>query len=903
MSEVEQLAPQMQQRDWHAMSPDSVVAALDSSETGLDDDEARRRLEEYGENVLQEVGGPNALRLFLRQFANVLVCVLIVAAAVSVAVGEHLDAAAIMAIVILNAVFGFLQEYRAEQAVEALRKLASPTAMVLRCGQQTQVQASEVVPGDVLVLESGAKVAADARLLQAVNLQADESLLTGESVPVEKASEALRSRLAVADRANMVYMGTNISYGRGRAVVLNTGMTTEMGQIAEQVQAPEITRTTLEVKIARLAKGLTIGITVLGAALFVVGLIAQRDPIEMFMMAVSLAVSAIPEGLPAVVTLSLALAVRRMANRNAIVKRLAASETLGSTTVICSDKTGTMTANEMTVARIYADGRFLEVSGVGYQPEGDIRLDGEAVALEDWPVLARLAQVGVLCNDADLVRTDEVWDVVGNPTEGALLPLARKIGLDEQELRQQVPRLHEVPFDSERKRMSTVHPTTDDALLVAIKGAPEVLLERCTHLLTNAAVTELEPQRVEQTLSAAAQMAADALRVLAFAYRLAPADADLRDPEAVESELVFIGLVGMIDPPRPEVPEAIRVCEQAGVRVIMLTGDHKITAAAVARQIGLLQDGDGVVTGDEVEQMDEQELAREVEQIAVYARVAPAHKVRILRALQDCGHVVGMTGDGVNDAPALKRSDIGVGMAQKGTDVTREVSDIVLADDNFSTIVAAVEEGRVVYDNIRKFARFLLSANFDEFVTISVAILLGWPLPLLPLQILWINIVTDGLPALALGVGPAEEAVMRRPPRDPRENMLADMLPYLVVAALVAAACALTAFRWELLATGDVVMARTLVLTQVVCFELFLVFNCQSDRASVWTLGFRNRALVGAVLLSALMHVCLVYLPFTQRVFKLGPMGLADWGRMLVLSVPALALSPRWLVRHGTRAV
>jgi len=688
MSQVEQLTDRGEQPDWHAMAPAAVLGAVGSSEAGLDDEEASRRLERYGENVLTRKGGPSVFRILLRQFANVLVCVLMVAAAVSVGVGEYLDAGAIMAIVILNAVFGFLQEYRAEQAVEALRKLASPTAIV-----------------------------------------------------------------------------------------------------------------TLEVKIARLAKWLTIGIVALGAVLFVVGVIAQRDPIEMFMMAVSLAVSAIPEGLPAVVTLSLALAVRRMAKRNAIVKRLAASETLGSTTVICSDKTGTMTANEMTVARIYADGRFLEVSGVGYQPEGEIGLDGEAVALEDWPVLERLAQVGVLCNDAELARTDEMWDIIGNPTEGALLPLARKIGLDERELREQMPRVHEVPFDSERKRMSTVHPTSDDGLLVAIKGAPEVLLQYCTRVLTNAGVRELEPERVEQTLSAATEMAADALRVLGLAYKLAASDTDLEDAEHIESGLIFIGLVGMIDPARPEVRPAIELCQQGGVRVIMLTGDHKITAAAVGRQIGMLEEGDRVVTGEDVARMDEQELAREVERIAVYARLAPPHKVRILRALQARGEVVGMTGDGVNDAPALKRSDIGVGMALKGTDVTREVSDIVLADDNFSTIVAAVEEGRIVYDNIRKFTRFLLSANFDEFITISVAILLGWPLPLLPLQILWINIVTDGLPALALGVGPAEDGVMDRPPRDPRENMLADMLPFLVVAALVAAACALAAFRWELAAT------------------------------------------------------------------------------------------------------
>ena len=900
MSQVEQLTDRGEQPDWHGMAPAAVLAAVGSSEAGLDDDEASRRLERYGENVLTRKGGPSAFRILVRQFANVLVCVLMVAAAVSVGVGEYLDAGAIMAIVILNAVFGFLQEYRAEQAVEALRKLASPTAIVLRSGQQRQVEASKVVPGDVLVLETGAKVSADARLLESVNLKADESLLTGESVPVSKRSEALAARLAMADRANMAYMGTNVSYGRGRAVVVNTGMATEMGEIAEQVQAPEVTRTTLEVKIARLAKWLTIGIVALGAVLFVVGVIAQRDPIEMFMMAVSLAVSAIPEGLPAVVTLSLALAVRRMAKRNAIVKRLAASETLGSTTVICSDKTGTMTANEMTVARIYADGRFLEVSGVGYQPEGEIGLDGEAIALADWPVLERLAQVGVLCNDAELARTDEMWDIIGNPTEGALLPLARKIGLDERELREQMPRVHEVPFDSERKRMSTVHPTSDDGLLVAIKGAPEVLLQYCTRVLTNAGVRELEPERVEQTLSAATEMAADALRVLGLAYKLAASDTDLEDAEHIESGLILVGLVGMIDPARPEVRPAIELCQQGGVRVIMLTGDHKITAAAVGRQIGMLEEGDRVVTGEDVARMDEQELAREVERIAVYARLAPPHKVRILRALQARGEVVGMTGDGVNDAPALKRSDIGVGMALKGTDVTREVSDIVLADDNFSTIVAAVEEGRIVYDNIRKFTRFLLSANFDEFITISVAILLGWPLPLLPLQILWINIVTDGLPALALGVGPAEDGVMDRPPRDPRENMLADMLPFLVVAALVAAACALAAFRWELAATGDLVMARTLVLTQVVCFELFLVFNCQSDRASVWEVGFRNRALVGAVLISALMHLCLVYLPFTQGVFKLAPMELADWGRILALSLPALAISPRWLVARGS---
>ncbi|MGC9316608.1 MAG: cation-translocating P-type ATPase [Armatimonadota bacterium] len=907
---------------WHAMGVPEVADQLQTDpQAGLSSQEAERRIEEYGRNELITRGGPSALKLFVRQFAEILVIVLIVATAVSFAIGERLDAIVIMAIVILNAILGFVQEYRAEKAVEALRRMASPTATVLRDDRQVEVKAAEVVPGDVLVLETGDKVAADARVVEAFNLECDEALLTGESLPVTKQTEPVGADAAVSEHSSMVFMGTHVTYGRGRAVVTQTGMSTQMGLIAEQVRAPDTTRTTLERKLQVLATWLLIVVCGLCAVVFFFGwLVRGQSPMGLFMAVVALAVAAIPEGLPAVVTLSLAISVRRMARRNAIVKRLAAAEALGATTVICSDKTGTMTANEMAVVRIWSGGATFEVDARGYAPEGEVRRNGQVVDVEDASALQQLARVAVLCNDSTLV-SDGDWTITGDPTEGALLPLAHKLGVNESEVQERLPRVQEIAFDSERKRMTTLH-DAGEAVFVATKGAAEVVVDRCSSMLRDDEVVELSSDAAQQITTAAADMADDALRVLALAYREIDRVPQPLEADEIERDLVFVGLVGMIDPPRPEVAPAIARCREAGVRVKMVTGDHRATATAIARDIGLL-DGGRVVNGNELDDMSDEELRESVGDIAVFARMAPDHKVRILQALKERGEIVGMTGDGVNDAPALKRSDIGVGMAKNGTDVTREVADIVLADDNFASIVAAVEEGRIVYDNIRKFTRFLLSANFGELLIISIAVLAGWPLPLLPLQILWVNLVTDGLPALALGVTRGEADIMQRPPRDPRENMLADMVPYLGVVALFCAAGALGGFLWEMSAQGfgyqamlDLAaaghgtaeltvaqqhalrMAHTVVLTQIVLFELFVVFNCQSDRKSFRQLGFRNLHLLGAVAASLALHAALLYIPALRRMFHLGVLGLEAWGRVLVLALPGLFISPRVLVRH-----
>ncbi len=955
-------------QDWHSMPVAEVADQLQTDTTnGLSQEEAKRRLEQYGPNELDKSGGPNPLKILLRQFANILVIVLMVAAAVSFMIGEHIDATVIMAIVIINAVLGFFQEYRAEQAVEALRKMASPTATVVRHGRQAEVDAQDVVPGDILVLETGGKIAADCRVCESFNLETDEALLTGESLPVGKQTEANASDSPLAEHSAEVFMGTHVTYGRGRAIVTETGMSTQMGRIAAQVRTTDATHTGLEAKLERLATWLLIVVVGLCAIVFLIGwLVRDREPLGLFMAVVSLAVAAIPEGLPAVVTLSLAISVRHMAKRNAIVKRLSAAEALGSTTVICSDKTGTMTANEMAVVRIRTAEHEYTVEANGYEPSGDILRNGEPVT--GVPALEQLARAATLCNDATLLEEGD-WTITGDPTEGALLPLACKIGLDHEDVRADYPRVQEVAFDSTRKRMSTIH-EANGGYLVATKGAAESILSLCTHLVRGGEVVEMDEETRAQTLDAVADMADDALRVLALAHRRMDEMCDPCNAETVEHDLTFIGLVGIIDPPRPEVAQSIAECHDAGIDVKMVTGDHRATAAAIAREIGLLNGG-RVVDGRELDEMSDEDLSAAISDISVLARMAPDHKVRILEALQDRGEIVGMTGDGINDAPAIKHSDIGVGMAKKGTDVTREVSDIVLADDNFASIVAAVEEGRVVYDNIRKFTRFLLSANFGELLIISIAVLAGWPLPLLPLQILWVNLVTDGFPALALGMTKGEPDIMARPPRNPKENMLGDMVPYLAVVAVLCTAGALGGFLWEMRAHGysygEVVafgdyphggevttytvkagqspeqvasqyditveeliqlnptgtrasisagetiivraamsedaknalrMAHTVVLTQIVLFELFVVFNCQSDRKSFRQIGCQNKYLFGAVTISLALHAALLYIPALRETFDLGVLSASDWGRVLLLSVPGLFISPRVLVRH-----
>ncbi len=908
---------------WFLLPAEEVVARLGvDPDVGLSEEEAARRLREYGPNEIQEEAGRGPLAILAGQVLEPLVLILVVAAGIAAAIWwvegpDHeplpYDSLAILAIVILNTVLGFVQEYRAEQAVAALKRMAAPESTVRRNGRIRRIPAREVVPGDILILEAGDRIPADACLLHTANLEVDESALTGESVPVRKHPRPLTDpRTELGDQANMVFMGTVVTYGRGEAVVVATGMATAMGRIAHLLQSVEEEETPLQRDLARVGRQLgmavlAIAVVVTGVGILRAGRLTLDVALDMFLFGVALAVAAIPEGLPAVVTAVLALGMRRMAERNAIVRRLPAVETLGSATVICSDKTGTLTRNEMTVTQVLLGSeRLIQVEGQGYTPTGRFRDDRGAVEPSATPELRWLATAAALNNDAELVQgEDGRWRVIGDPTEGALLVLARKAGLDPDRLRRDFPRVGEIPFSSERKRMTTIHPM-DGRQVAIVKGAPEVILERCSQIREGDGTRPCTPEDRARILEQNEALAGRALRTLAFASRVL--EADLRDdqgdydPETVEQDLVWDGLVGMIDPPRPEVRDAIRVARQAGIRTVMITGDHRLTALAIARDLGIAGPEAEALTGAELSEMDDEHLKQVVERISVYARVNPEHKLRIVEALKAHGHVVAMTGDGVNDAPALRRADIGVAMGITGTDVSKEAADMVLADDNYATIVAAVAEGRTILDNITKFLRYLLSSNMGEVATMFSAMLLAGVLalsvdgrlflPLLAAQILWINLVTDGGPALAMGVDPPEPDVMERPPR-PLHAPIIDrtMWAFIFLAGGVMALGSLFVMDsylpggltdWRVLSLdrdADLVYARTVVFTTLVLFQLVNAFNCRSGWRSVFTAGVRsNPWLWLAVGFSLAAQIAVIYWMPLQRAFDTVPLGLADWG-------------------------
>jgi len=823
--------------------------------------------------------------------------ILIFAAAVSFLLGETTDAIVISAVLILNAILGFVQEYRAEKAIEALKKLAAPKAKVLREAQEAVIPAREVVPGDILLFEAGDRIAADARLLGAMNLKIEEALLTGESVPSLKFVTALPKDTPLADRENMAYSGTTTTYGRGMGIVVATGMETEFGKIAERIQEVKEEPTPLQLRLEKL--GIMLGglVLLISAVLFAIALFEGVPILESFFLAVALAVSAVPEGLPAVVTVALALGVRTMSRKNAIVRRLASVETLGSTTVICSDKTGTLTKDEMTVTRVFVNGQCcLDVSGSGYEPDGGFSRNGGLVELGEQSGLSLLLKIGCLCNHASLGDT-EGWSVVGDPTEGALLTLAGKAGIWREDLLKESPLIAEIPFDSARKRMTTIH-QVDGKRVAYVKGAPEIILELSSFVHADGEVRELNQNDRERTLKAVQEMATDALRVLALGYREIPPGTE-SSSEEVERELVFAGVVGMIDPPKAGVKEAIATTKRAGIRSVMITGDHELTAKAIAEEIGMLEKGGKVLTGMDLDRMSQEELDAEVEHIAVFARTSPDHKVRILQALQKKGHVVAMTGDGVNDAPAIKGADIGISMGIKGTDVTREASDMILADDNFATIVSAVEQGRGIYDNIRKFIRLLLSTNLDEILLVASAILLRLPVPILPIQILWLNVVSDGLPALALSFDPYDKDIMERKPRSPQEGIFHGMLLFVLAAALVAfLAQMLLLIYWRNTNFVSLDRLRTIIFTSTVLFELFFVFNCRSETRSVFRTNiFENTKLVLAVGSSFLLQLAVVYIPFFQPLFKTVPLNGSDWLIVLAIAASGLLILPEIFMR------
>jgi Ca2+-transporting ATPase len=877
-------------RAWHALSAEAVLRELGSGPGGLSAEEARRRFESAGPNALQAAPGVSPWSLLAGQFKNVLIIILLAATALSALLGHGVEAVAITVIVLFAVLLGFVQEYRAERSIEALREMAAPRATVIRGGQEIDLPAREIVPGDLLVLTSGNRVAADARLLQGMNLKAQEAPLTGESTPVEKHAEALfDAAAAVGDRRNMVYAGTTIGYGRGLAVVVATGAQTEVGRIAQMLLEVQPGRTPLQANLDRLGRTLARAALAVVAAIVAIGLLRGQPFIEMLVFGIALAVAVVPEALPAVVTISLALGVQRLVRRRALMRRLAAVETLGSTSVICTDKTGTLTRDEMTVRRLYVAGQFVDVTGSGYVPDGQFHTGG--VALEVGPkardslagAVRDLLEAAALASDAHLVRDAArgSWGLKGDPTEGALVVAAAKAGLHKAELDAARPRIHEIPFTSESKRMTTLHSGPDGAVAFA-KGAPEILLAACTHEQAPVGTVVLDGPARDRILSAARRMAADALRVLAVAT--------LRDatPATCERGLTLLGLVGMFDPPRAEAREALATCEQAGIRVVMITGDHPLTAEAIARELGLLKGG-RVVTGVELAALDDTTLGREVEDIDVCARVSPADKLRVVEALQKRGHVVAMTGDGVNDAPALKKADIGIAMGVTGTDVAREAAAMTLTDDNFASIVAAVEEGRGIFGNIKKYLMFLLSSNVGEIGLIAGTALLGMPLPLTAVQILYVNLATDGLPALALAVDPPEDDLMRRPPRDPRAGMFG---PQVVALMLVGGAWSMlvnvTLFAWLLHTGRPLAEAMTMTFASLVLIQFLKAYCYRSDRASVTRRPFANRWLNLAIAWEVSLLALILYLPALQGPFGTFALSPADWA--IVLGTAATVL-------------
>lgn len=875
---------------WHSIEAPQVLKELDTDlHKGLTEEEVKSRLEKYGYNELKKEEKISPFILFINQFKNILIIILIVAIVLSALVGEVVDAAIIAVIVVFCAVLGFIQEYRAERALEALKKMLSPTITALRGGKEEEVPSKELVPGDLLLLEAGDKIPADARLVENHSLRCDEAPLTGESVPVGKDIKPLSENVRVSDRRNMVFTGTIVTYGRGKAVVTSTGMTTEFGKIAEEVTAVKTEKTPLEKRTEEIGKWL--GIISLIICFLVAGISVVREIfvgkidfpfiVTMVMFAVALAVAAVPEALAAIVTGALAIGMHQMAQRNALVRKMTAVETLGCTTVICSDKTGTLTKGEMTVRKIFAGGRAIEVTGAGYDPKGEFK--GSEIGIKNSKSLQMLLQSGLLCSDAILEEKEGKWFVKGDPTEGALVVAAVKAGYHETEMRLENPRIEEIPFSSERKRMTTIHQMTDGKRMAFMKGAPEVVLQKCSHILDDGGVRELKETERDQILKVNEEMAQAALRVLGLAYRDCP-DAIECTEEYLEHHLVFVGLSGMMDPPREEAIEATKVCKQVGIKPIMITGDHKLTAVAIAKEIGIYKEGDRVLTGEELEKMSDEEFEKIVDKVTVYARVSPMDKLKIVKAWKARGEVVAMTGDGVNDAPALKQADIGIAMGISGTDVAKEASDMVLNDDNFATIVKAIERGRWIYDNIKKYLTYLLRCNITEVVVIGGVVVISGPeyLPLLPAAILYMNLATDGLPALALGVAPPDPDLMQRPPRDPNESVFSwDVKAFILLALFIEIPFFFFLFYHELY---DITHARTETFFLFIIIELIIALNFRSMRYSIFKAP-PHKWLILALVWEFALVAFLVQFPSVREAFGIIKPTFTDLGIIICFGV------------------
>ncbi|MBM3227733.1 cation-translocating P-type ATPase [Candidatus Peribacteria bacterium] len=868
---------------FHAVSSAEACRVLGADpHRGLSPEQARHRSEIYGVNALLVTKKASPFKILFAQFCNVLTVILLLGAGVSAALGHAVEAVTIAVIVVFSVLLGFIQEFRAEKAIDALKRMAAPSAIILRDGEEMDVPAEEIVPGDMVILTTGDRVPADGRVVLSVNMQTDEAAMTGESLPVEKDAHAtISEKASLGDRRTMVYAGTSVSYGRGTAVVTATGMHTEFGAIAGMLSTVETAETPLQKSLDRMGHHLARAAFVIIAIIAGLGLMRGQPIIEVLLFGIALAVAVVPEALPAVVTISLAIGVQRMVRRHALIRRLPAVETLGCTSVICSDKTGTLTKDQMTVRKVFVGDNFIDVTGAGYEPHGSFLL-GEKEITPD-ALLIELLQAGALASDARLTHIEgDGWTVRGDPTEGALIAVAAKAGLKKEALDERFPRIAEIPFTSESKRMTTIH-SVDGPDIAYTKGAPEIVLSACTGIRTEKGYAMLSPDDRERILSAAQTMAGKALRVLAVASK----EGD--DVATAQKDMTFLGLLGMIDPPRPDAADAVMRCKSAGISVIMITGDHPVTAQAIAKELGIL-DGGRAVTGSDLDAMDDAELAGSVMDIDVFARVSPSHKLRIVSSLQGLGHTVAMTGDGVNDAPALKKADIGVAMGINGTDVTREAAAMTLTDDNFASIVAAVEEGRQIFANIHKYLLYLLSSNTGEIVLMTAATLAGVPLPLTAAQILYVNLATDGLPALALSVEPPEEDLMRKPPRSSRSGIFSRRtLTLMVLGGAWSATVNLGLFLWALSSGRPLPEAMTMVFASLCMIEFLKAYCFRSDRSSIFRRPFANRWLNLATLSSMLLLACVMYVPFFQGPFKTVALPADD---LLFITLAALSVVP-----------
>jgi Ca2+-transporting ATPase len=893
--------------NWYQLDVKQIFQKLGTSETGLHQGDVLQRLEQFGPNKLAEEEGISRLKILFHQFTSPLIYILLIAGVVTLFLKEYIDSGVIFAVVILNAIIGYFQEYKAEESVRALKKMVVPKAKVLREGKEKEIHSEELVPGDIVLLASGIRVPADLRLLKTIELKVEEAMLTGESVPAEKTTYPLKEpNLTPGDQKNIAFMGTIVVSGRAKGVVVETGRNTLLGSIAHEVKEAGLVKAPLQEKIYRFAR--TIGFIVLGASslLFLIGLLVGESAKDMFMTAVAAAVATIPEGLPIVVTIAMAVGVAKMAKQNAIIRKLHAVETLGSTTVIGSDKTGTLTKNEMTVKLIFDGKHTYEVEGSGYEPKGALLHEGISVDSKEMKHIIPLLRIGLLCNESSLYEEEGQYRIDGDPTEGALIVSAIKAGLSAEEEKEKYEQIAIIPFESDRGYMATLHKHRGKKTIF-VKGAPEKVLGMCTSSVDGGEFNKREVLRI------ASEFAHEGLRVLAFAYRDAPSeleDLTCRETECrdIDSGLVFSGLQGMMDPPRPEALEAIEDCRKAGIRVVMITGDHAVTAKTIAKKLGIGEENSEVLAGKEIEEMDDSQLFEKVKSVSVYARVSPQHKLRITQQLKAHGQIVAVTGDGVNDAPALKAAHIGVAMGQTGTDVAKEASDMVLADDNFASIFHAVREGRIVFDNIRKVTFFLIPTGIAAILSILGTIIMGVPIPYVPAQLLWINLVTNGLQDVALAFEPGEKNVIRRPPRDPKEGIMNRLLiERTILVGLIIAAGVVYTFITALHAGSSLEKARTVAVTTMVFFQFFQAWNSRSELQSIFHISpMSNPFLFYSMIAAFLAQLSVIYVPALQWVFRTEPISMNEWIRIIMVACTVIIAveADKWLRRRksGARA-